>query len=254
MPSSPSAESVPAAPPSCTASPVSARSARRRRASSSATSQPAATRPNVVGTACCSSVRRGHRRRAVLAGERCARLRSGVGMAQHESDRVARDEHRRGVEHVLARCPEVDEALVLVADPGTEDAHERLGRVPDGAALVEQLVPAVAVRVCAGGGDRLGGGVGDEAHHRAGRRQRAFGLEHRQEPGPAGHRLAEIGRDEQRLECRHTAKNVVCDGPWRHMSNRRPPSSATATSVSRCSGRRRESTGSSAFASVSSGK
>ena len=55
-PSSPSAANVPAAPPSWAARAPSA-SRRDAPAASSAAIQPAALRPNVTGTACCSSVR-----------------------------------------------------------------------------------------------------------------------------------------------------------------------------------------------------
>ena len=197
---------------------------------------------------------RRHRRRAVLAGERRARVCCRVDVSQHQSHRVAGDEHRRRVEHVLARRPQMDEALVLLADAGTERTDERLRGVADRTSVVQQPVPAVRVGIGARRGDRICGRAGNEADRCAGRGQRTLHLEHRLQPRSAGDRLAELGGDEQRVERGHTAKNVVCDGPWRRMSKRRPPSSATATSVSRCSGGRRESTGSSAFASVSSGK
>jgi len=127
-------------------------------------------------------------------------------------------------------------------------------RVGDRMSFVEQPVPPVRVGVGARRGDRVCGRAGNEADGCAGGSERTLHLEHGLQPRSTGDRPAELGGDEQRVERGHTAKNVVCDGPWRQMSKRRAPSSATATSVSRCSGGRRESTGSSAFASVSSGK
>ena len=56
-PPSPSDARVPAAPPNWTASRVSRTNASHSTALSSPASQPAATMPKVVGTACCSSVR-----------------------------------------------------------------------------------------------------------------------------------------------------------------------------------------------------
>ena len=72
-PRSPSAASVPAAPPSCDRR-ARTRDAAAPRASTTPTSQPAALSPNVVGSACCSSVRAGHQRVAVLVA-RAARTR-----------------------------------------------------------------------------------------------------------------------------------------------------------------------------------
>ena len=57
MPASPSAARVPAAPPSWAARRVRRTASRRCAASSRPTSHPAAFRPKVTGTACCSSVR-----------------------------------------------------------------------------------------------------------------------------------------------------------------------------------------------------
>ena len=70
MPSSPKPESVPAAPPSWAARRSSAISASSARASATPISQPAALRPNVVGTACWSRVR------AAIGVDRCSRARA----------------------------------------------------------------------------------------------------------------------------------------------------------------------------------
>ena len=63
---SPKPASVPAAPPSCAASRSRETCSSRTRASTIAVSQPAALRPNVVGTACCRSVR------ATISVSRCS--------------------------------------------------------------------------------------------------------------------------------------------------------------------------------------
>ncbi len=117
-PRSPSAESVPAAPPSCDREPDRASSASRARASSTATSQPAALSPNVVGTACCSSVLPAIGVSRCVARER----RAGVGDARR-ARRARRPSARRAtsiaarVHHVLARRPEVDPAPVSLRRP-----------------------------------------------------------------------------------------------------------------------------------------
>ncbi len=68
-PCSPIAASVPAAPPSCTASRSRRNDSRQARASSTATSQPAALSPNVVGTRLLQQRPRRHRRRPVRLGQ-----------------------------------------------------------------------------------------------------------------------------------------------------------------------------------------
>ena len=77
---------------------------RRPAASRTATSQPAAFSPNVVGSACCSSVR------PAIGVDRCslgqrgaARPRARRARRASSVERAAGDEHRRGVHHVLAR-------------------------------------------------------------------------------------------------------------------------------------------------------
>ena len=75
-PAAPRAASVPPAPPSCAGS---ATAASLRRASTTATSQPAAFSPNVVGTACWSSVR------AAIGVARCASASSAQAAATPSS-------------------------------------------------------------------------------------------------------------------------------------------------------------------------
>ena len=87
----------------------------------------------------------GHRRVAMLPRERHT-SRQLLDVAQHLRDRLASDQHRGAVEHVLARRAEVDEALVLVADARAQRAHERLDGVPDRMALVDEILPAEGVR------------------------------------------------------------------------------------------------------------
>ncbi len=104
--------------------------ASRARAVEHATSQPAAFRPKVVGTACCSSVR------PAIGVARCASASAAHARPRRRAQPTISprappgDEHRRGVDDVLARRPEVDEAGRLAADGLPQRAHQRLGRVP----------------------------------------------------------------------------------------------------------------------------
>ena len=197
---------------------------------------------------------RRHRRAPVSPCEPRALLGGSVDVAQDVRDALPGDEHRSSVEDVLARRAEVDELLVLVPDARAQRADERLDRVPHRASLVDQLVPAECVRLGAHLGDHLGGRGGDSPHRGARRGERALHVEHRPQPRLPRDGIADRGGDEQGVERGHTAKNVVCAGPCKRMSNRSPPSSGTATSVSRCDGERAARTGSAAFADTSSGK
>ena len=107
---SPSAASVPGCAAELNGQAFRSRLEPSRRASRSATSQPAALSPKVVGTACWSSVRAGHRRRrgAPRPGPR-SRPRPPPPRIEHEREGAARDEHRRGVHDVLTRRAPVDE-------------------------------------------------------------------------------------------------------------------------------------------------
>ena len=190
---------------------------------------------------------------AVCSGERGACGLDPLELVAHEPEPVARDQDERGVHHVLARRPEVHPPRVLLPDARDKGAHERLGGSAGAVGLGQQLIPVVPVGG-AGGRDRRRRLRGDHARGGARAREHPLDLEHRPEPRASRGRLAKRGRDEQRVERGHTAKNVVCAGPWRRMSNRTPPSWGTATRVSRWAAERRESTGSAALASTSSGK
>ncbi len=180
-------------------------------------------------------------------------LRDAIELLQHEADRPAGDEHRRRVHHILGRRPQVHPTRGLLPDTLDESTHQRLDGSADPLPLQQQLIPVVAVGR-AGRGDRGSRGLGDRPREGAGASEGGFGSQHRLEPRATRHRLPQLGRDEEGCERGHTAKNVVCPGPCSRMSKRKPPSSATATSVARAVSSRRESTGSAAFASASSGK
>ena len=88
-PRSPIAASVPTAPPSCTASRRVRTAASPLRDSSSATSQPATLNPNVVGSACCSSVR------ATIGVDRCDSASAARAAASPSSSASIRSSARR---------------------------------------------------------------------------------------------------------------------------------------------------------------
>ena len=124
--------SVPAGPPSCAGRTTAAN---RRRASTSPTSQPAAFSPKVVGRASWSSVR------AIIGVERC--VSASPAHAAHTPSRSARinstrargDQHRRGVEDVLAGRRAVRVRLALAQRP--RERHDRARVRP--ALLAERL-------------------------------------------------------------------------------------------------------------------
>ena len=227
--------------------------ASRARASSTATSHPAALSPNVVGTACCSSVR------PAIGVSRCVRASVAQASATPPSSASTSPSALRATSIAAVSitswlvAPRCTHRAVLLAHPCDECPDERLRRRAGASCLDEQLLPVVLVGG-ARGGDRRRRGGGDDASGRARVRERPLRVEHRAEPRAPRDRVLQRGGDEQRLERGHPAKNVVCCGPCKRMSKRRPPSSATAMSVSRRSGERRDSTGSASFASASSGK
>ena len=228
-------------------------SARRPRASASPTSHPAALSPNVVGTACWRRVR------PAIGVSRCARASSAQASAASVSRSTTRPRARRATSIAAVStmswlvAPEVHPPSGVLPGAPHEGPHECVGGTARAPPFEEQHVPVVGVgRALLG--DRGGGILGDDAGERAGVRERPLGLQHRLEPGPAGDRLAQVVGDEQGVERRHTAKNVVSCGPCKRMSNRRAPSSAIAMRLSRPPGGSPESTGSASFASISSGK
>ena len=146
---------------------------------------------------------RGHRRRPVLPGQDGARRHDAVGLGQHEQDRPVGDEHRRGVEDVLARGAAVHVARRVVSDRRGERADERLDRVAGGATVLEQLleVEAGGVTRCLDlrrGRGRHEPGGGCCAH------ERALGREHASSHARP-ETASQAGRDEERLERRHAA-------------------------------------------------
>ena len=169
---------------------------------------------------------RGARRRARAHASAMRSRRS-----TNERDGVARDEHRGGVEHVLARRAPVDVAAAVAGGVG-ERADERLHRVAGRAALASRArrrrsgprrTPRDRVR-------RLGR---DDARLRLGQRERALGVEHRPQPGAVATRRADPVGDEERARTRQSAKKTVCRSPWRCTSNSSASSRARATSVAR---------------------
>ncbi len=218
------------------------------------TSQPAAFKPNVVGTACCSSVR------PAIGVERCssreprARRRDRVELREDQLARAPRDEHRRGVDDVLARRAVMHPARRVAADARAKRADERLRRIADGAAgagKLRHIELARAARAC-DPGRRVGR---DHTCRRLRRGECALDFEHRLDPRAVRHRVAQRLGHEDRGEDGQCAKKTVCavalhaDVP---AAARRPPPPRRASR-----GPRRRaplSTGSAAFASASSGK
>ena len=158
-PAAPSPASVPAAPPSCTAG----RSRRRPSAAASRpASHPAAVSPNVIGTACWSSVRPIMRGVAVGGGQAAA-----ASAAPSTSDRMTAqasrgDQHRRGVEHVLAgrspvdvrRAPSSGSAARMAATSGTTGVPCAAASRPSAAGSASRPAHAAAIASRRVGRDR----------------------------------------------------------------------------------------------------
>ena len=154
-----------------------------------------------------------------------------------------RDEHRRGVDDVLARRAVVDVVGRLAADGFAQRPDERLGRIArrmpggDDRGHVEPLDVA-------GLGDRPCHVRRDDADERLGIREGALGREHRLDPDSIRDEAAQLVGHEDRVEA-HGSKHTVSPAPCSRMSKRSEPSaSATATSVERRSGSTPASTGS----------
>ena len=207
-PPSPKPASVPAAPPSCAASRSRETCSSRARASTTAVSQPAALRPNVVGTACCRSVR------ATIGVSRCSRASAAAAAATRSASASTSASARRETSIAAVStmswlvAPRCTYARRVLADRAGEGAHERLDGIADGAALLQELLEVEAVGV-AGAGD-LGREVcRNRAGGRAGVRERTLCVEQRFEPGPGRHGGPEVGGDEKAVERRHAAIVVV---------------------------------------------
>ena len=175
-------------------------------------SHPAAFNPNVVGTACCRRVR------AAIGVDRCVPASAAHPAASRSSsseDEVegsTSDEHRRRVDDVLTRRPEVDIVGGVAADGATQLAYERLGGVSDRTARVGDS-PGVVELGAARLGDPRCGVLGDEADSGTCRGKRALGVEHRLQPRALRHRVAQLLRHEDGGERGHTTKKVVCPSP-----------------------------------------
>ena len=151
---------------------------------------------------------RSHRRRAVGTGERGTSVGEPVELREHECDGAARDEHRGGVDDVLAGRTQMDVVGSLVADGRAELADERLRRVPDPAAVGGEtggVVELGAARIS----DASGCVLRDDAECGASLREGAFRIEHPLQPRAIRHRLSQLLRHEDGRERCHTAKNVV---------------------------------------------
>ena len=197
----------------------------------------------------------GHHRAAVLVRESRAGRRHPAEVRPDQAERAARDQHRGGVHHVLAGGAAVDEAGGLVVELLPQRGHQRHHRVAAGAAVAGDHL-GVEVSGVAGGGDRLRSVSRDHSGLclRAG--QGRLGVQHRLQPGRFGGRPADGFGDEEAAEQRfrrqrRRSRRHPGDGcrsadlPPR--GSRRGSSRSSASSIE-------ERTGSSAFASASSGK
>ena len=214
-PRSPSEASVPPAPPSCAGRRAAAR---RRRAWTIPTSQLAAFSPNVVGTACWSSVR------AAVTLARCssasrahARATPSSSSSIERRSRCARRARRR-----CRGCPGSSRRDARARDRSRNARTSGSTGLPaprPASASSAASRPSAAKDVVAELGDHA------RARLRA-VRERALGVEHRSEPRLVRDRLAQRRRHEDRRERRQCAKNTVCRSPCSRMSKRRPPPSA----------------------------
>ena len=101
-PLSPSAASVPAAPPNCSASASRRNRCNRTRERCKAAAYSASFRPNGIGSACCSQVRATTGGVAMLPREDSKARNGATDIGQQRIDAFAQGQHRSGVDHVLA--------------------------------------------------------------------------------------------------------------------------------------------------------
>ena len=119
---------------------------------------------------------------------RARQLRAPVGepveVGEHEPDRAPRHEHRRRVDDVLARRAEMH-GVGRRADPLAQRLHERLRRVPHGAAVLRDQLRVEEIAAA-----RLGDARCRLLRHEPGRgpreREGALRVEHALEPGAVG--------------------------------------------------------------------
>ncbi len=191
IPLSPSAASVPAAPPSCAGRRWEGASARGRcRRASSRPSARTSSAPPAAGACAPPSRSLGARRRA-------ARTRRATPSSSSTTSRrrVARDERGRRVEDVLRSSRR----------EWTCSDRSR-NRRTSGSTGLPALRPsrASSVGVQAVGGEHVVRELRDEPDLRFGVRERAFRVEHRREPRVVRHRFAQRRRDEERLKRQRT--------------------------------------------------
>ena len=83
----------------------------------------------------------------MLPGEPRARLRHTRKVAVDEASGVARDDHHRAVDDVLARRAPVHVACLVAADLLAKGPYERLGRIPRRATFCAQRLDVVVRRI-----------------------------------------------------------------------------------------------------------
>ena len=137
----------------------------------------------------------------MIGVSRCAlrQLRRRVGGAaqvvEQRDERALGDEHRRGVDRVLARRAVVDRRV----GDGLERLHDRAGRVADLGRARADLVDVEALDV-ARGRDPARLLDGDHALARLRARERGLEVEQRLQPGAAGDLLGDAAAGEHARE------------------------------------------------------
>ena len=236
---------VPAAPPTCTGR-TSAEVASY--ASRTPVSQPAAFRPNVVGTACWVRVRAtiGVRRWRSTSSTRSGDLLARA-VGDHASNGVAGAQHQGGVDDVLAGESAVQPPRRRRrSGPASASAqHARPGRRPGCRRASASLSSHSRWK---GSTSRLEVELGHAGRRDSRRRRARRATPPRRRPSPRGRPRRRTGRRRARRRARggcssrqscvpEWERNTVSPSPWssacRRMSNTKPWSSASATNVAR---------------------
>jgi len=118
----------------------------------------------------------------VILGEPGAGRRHRCDVGQHELQGAPADEHRSGVDDVLAGRAVVHEPRRLASHGRAQRPHQRFGRVARAPPLVSDALAVEELRAAARR-DRLRGRGRDQADGGLGLRQRALAVEHRLQPG-----------------------------------------------------------------------
>ena len=188
-----------------------------RRASSRPTIQPAAFSPNVVGCACCSSVR------PMIGVSRCAlgelarrRRPRRAGRASSGAERALGDEHRRGVDGVLAGRAVVHRRV----GRGLQRLDHRARGVADLGRARADRGDVVAVGVADARRSRSACSRGDHARARLRARERGLEVEQRLQPRAAGDLLGDAAAREDAGEDVRRLKKTVSRSPWTWTSKR----------------------------------